>query len=176
MNEFERREQESRSLARYQSLVVLIWGPGDPGENGTDEEKQRYAKRCLIREVLKEHFPRSTIFFSEEIKKKNPLTTQLDQERTEAFNADLVIILAMSHGSNLELVHFIKHSWFRKKAWLLIPQQYLVSPGLADEVYKLIPENQRSGFTPEEYERSDVAKVMSVNALDVVANRKFTEY
>src|SRR6266576_329176 len=174
MNEFERREEESYSLARYQSLAVLIWGPGDPGENGDDEARQRYAKRCLIREVLREHFPRSTIRFSEEIKKRNSFTTQLDQERNDAYNADAVIILGMSRGTDLELDHLIVHSWFRKKVWLLIPQQRLASPGLADEVYKLIPENQRSGFTPEEYERSDVAKVMSVNALDAVANTKLT--
>lgn len=176
MNNFELEEQEFFDVACYQRLNVLIWGPGDPGENGDPEAKKAYEKRCLIRTVLLEKYPRSKVRFSEEIKKRNPEMSQLDQETFDAKFADLVIILDISPGAHLELNHFTKYSWFRTKVCLFVPQKYLDTPGLADEVYKLIPEKQRKGFSPEEYERSDVAKVMAVNIVEIVAGLKLISY
>lgn len=161
-----------REVARHLYLKVLIWGPGEPGENSDDNAKAGYEKRCKIRETLKENFPNATVEFSEDLIEPDSIDGPLDQEARHARIAHLVIILDISRGADLELDYFSKYPWFREKVWLLVPQKYLDSPGLADEVYKLIPERQRQGFTSEEFDRSDVAKVMSVKIVAHVAMDK----
>jgi hypothetical protein len=175
MNDFEHRAQEIIDLARQQRLNVLIWGPGDPGESGDPDAKKGYAKRCLIRKELRENFPRAEIKFSEELKETITIRGTIPQETVHAASADLVIILDISRGADLELDHFTKYSWFRKKVWLFVPQEYLDSAGLVAEVFKLIPKDQRQGFTTEEFERCDVAKRMSVDVVTTVATLKLLE-
>jgi hypothetical protein len=179
MNDFEHRAQEIIDSARQQRLNVLIWGPGDPGESGTPNSKKSYDKRCLIRKELRENFPRAEVKFSEELKEelKETITIRgtIPQETVHAASADLVIILDISRGADLELDHFAKYSWFRKKVWLLVPQKYLDTAGLVAEVFNLIPKGQRQGFTDEQFERCDVAKQMSVDIVMTVAALKLLE-
>jgi len=177
VNDYELEEKKFFEDVSFQRLDVLIWGPGDPEENDDDAEaKKAYEKRCLMRATLREKYPRARVRFSEEIKKRNPEMSQLDQETFDAKFADLVIILDIGRGADLELDHFTKFSWFRTKVYLFVPQKYLDAPGLADEVYKLIPEKQRKGYSPEEYERCDVAKVRTLDIMEIVAGLKGLSY
>lgn len=158
---------------RKKRLRLLIWGPGDPGKDGTAKAKANYEKRCLIRQTLKEKFPRSDVAFSEDLRTLE-LIGQLKQEAVHAKAAHAIIILALSRGADLELDHFVlNYKWFREKVWLLVPQEYLAKGSLVeDEVFKLIPQGQIQGFTAEEFDRSDVAKRMSVAIATTVAFNK----
>jgi hypothetical protein len=175
MNDFEHEEQEIIALARQQRLKVLIWGPGDPGERDDPVAQKGYAKRRHIRGELKKNFPRSQVTFSEELEKSEVIIGTLTQEAIQAKIADLVIILDISRGADLELDYFTKYSWFRQKVWLLVPKEYVNTTGIIAEVFKLIPKDQMHGFTAEEFDRCDVAKIMSVNIVTTVAALKLLE-
>lgn len=171
MKDYKEETRKTMDLARQQELTVLVWGPGDPGKSGSPEAIEAYEKRCLIRQVLRDKFPRSEIDFSEN-RPNEEILGQLEKQLVDASNADAVIILDMSRGAHLELDFFTRYPWFREKVWLLVKREYLGTTGLVAEVFKLIPQNQIQGFTDEEFKRSDVAKIMSVKAVTTVAVRK----
>ena len=155
---------------RRKKLRLLIWGPGDPGNDGTPQAKKNYEKRCLIRTTLKEEFPRSDVVFSEDIITLKLIGT-LKEEVVHAKAAHAVIVLDISRGSHLEIDHFVlRYEWFRKKVWLLVPQEFLTKGSLVeDAVYSLIPQDHIQGYTLEEFDRCDVAKQMSVRIATTVA-------
>jgi hypothetical protein len=161
--------RETTYLARQQQLIVLVWGPGDPGDFGSPEAKEAYGKRCLIRDVLRDMFPQSDIAFSRE---NQEILGQTDKLTLDAFDADAVIILDMSRGPHLELGRLTKFPWFLEKLWLLERREYPGEPSLVAKQFKLIPQDQVQGFTDEEFRRSDVARIMSVKAVTTVAVRK----
>jgi hypothetical protein len=155
--------------ACQEELLVLIWGPGDPGESGSLEAKEGYRKRCLIRDALRESFPRSEVEFSEDLDTSN-LTDLLLTEAVQAKVSDAVIILPISHGAYFELYYYSsKYEWFLEKAWVLAPQEYLDTTGFAGELLKLLP--KKFGYTAEQFERSDTTKI-SLDIATAVATAK----
>ena len=51
--------------AKRQQLVVLVWGPGDPGAGASKTDRKYWQKREQIRDALKAEFVESEILFSE---------------------------------------------------------------------------------------------------------------
>jgi hypothetical protein len=179
MNQFEDEAQRIiDTAARQVELRVLIWGPGDPGEGGSPEAKDGYEKRCLIRKELREKFPQSQFEFSEDIHIRR-IIGSVRREAVHAASAHLVIILDINCGArgvHLEIDHFTQYPWFRSKVWLLIPKEYLDTKGLVADVYKLIPDDQIQGYTPDQFKLCHVAKEMSVGIVETVATEKYLNH
>lgn len=166
MSLYNDRKQRFFGNAREQELLMLIWGPGDPGEAGSPEATEGYKKRCQIRRALQENFPRSEIKFSEELDIDETMGL-LRGEAVQAKIFDAVIILPISHGSYFELYYYSgKYSWFREKVWVLAPEEYLDTKSIAAEVLKLFP--NKVSYTVEEFKRCDTTK-KSVNIATAVA-------
>ena len=164
MNDYYDEATKLNEHARQQAeFLVLIWGPG--------KNQAGYDKRCMIRDVLRNLFPRSKFDFSEDIQIPEIIGT-LPKQAVQAKIAKLIIILDISRGAHFEINHFTKYSWFLSKAWVLVPQEdlnRLDEGGFAWQALRLIPRQQIKGFTAEELARSDVAKVMSVDIVTTVA-------
>lgn len=157
-------------------LRVLIWGPGNPGEHAPENRVLAWKKRCLIRKVLRSVFPCSDIKFSEEIDTPKGDLDLLVRETAHAAKADVVIILDMSPGANVERDYFIpRYNWFRQKVFLLVPKQKDGDPRPSDEsgprgdIYRAIPDRQIKIFTKKQFDDSDVAKKISVDIVTTVA-------
>jgi len=50
------RIAQIRERARQQQLVILVWGPGDPGSKGSKEATRYWQKRVQIRDFLTKEF------------------------------------------------------------------------------------------------------------------------
>lgn len=154
--------------ACQQKLLMLIWGPGDPGEGGSSEAREGYKKRCVIRDALRANFPNAEVEFSEDLE-TSTLTDLLLREAVQAKISDAVIILPISHGAYFELYYYsTKYKWFPEKVWLLAPQEYLDTAGIAGELLKEI--KKKYGYTPEQFE--DYTRKMSVDIGTAVATAK----
>jgi hypothetical protein len=151
---------------KWEPIIILVWGPGNPGADATAERKLAYEKRVKIKKVLKKEFHRAEVHFSEDLEMlriADGIHGQLSKEALQAFVADLILILDISRGADLELDHFIStYSWFRNKVHVFLPNQYLPPRGLVSEVFGLLSKDQLEGFSEEEFERCDVAKVKAV--------------
>ena len=162
---FHEAERLMRDLSR-QPLKILVWGPGEPAEDTTD--RRGYEKRVQIRDAIRDKFPSSEVYFSEDPEMQDISSAfkgQLDREVMQAWVADFVIVLDMSRGSDLELDHFIPtYSWFRKKVHVFLPEEYVNSGGLADEVFNELNPDRLEGFTREEFEECSLARVKAINA------------
>ena len=162
-----------RQDSRYEPITILVWGPGDPGQKASTDRRDSYLKRLQIKEVLREKFPRASVYFSEDPEMREVGTGIVGQLRIEALQAkisDLVIMLDLSRGADLELDHFVPtYPWFRDKVHILLPEKYLSGTSLVADVLKYVPRDQVEGFTDEEFKRCEVATMMAVRAAQSAA-------
>lgn len=152
----------------YEYIKVLVWGPGDPGADAKAEKLAAYRKRIQIRDVLRTKFPRAEIYFSEDpemIKIAEGFKGQLRKEALQAKFADLVVMLDIGRGVDLELDYFVPtYPWFRDKVHVFLPEKYVRSDGLVNEIFKLLSKDQIEGFTQTDFSDCNVATKMAVQA------------
>lgn len=174
MNIFRRKAQTFEKRARLQALSVLIWGPGKPGKGASDAAKKGYKKKKLMRRTLRKYLPNAEVEFSENLDNEGILDPFV-AEGIDAQGTDLVIILDISPGANLERTYYTQYDWFRSRAWILVPQEYVNTRGLVGKIYGRIPRHQVQGFTAEEFDRCDVATKLSLRVAKTVAAKKLLE-
>src|SRR5690349_16932228 len=105
-----------RQDARFEPITILVWGPGDPGAKAPAPRRKAYKKRVQIKESLKREFPRASVHFSEDpemIDLGAGIKGQLRIEAVQAKISDLILMLDLSRGADLELDHFVPtYPWF----------------------------------------------------------------
>lgn len=162
------RANRIRENARHEPIVMLVWGPGNPGKNALPDKLKAYEKRLKIKKHLRKMFPRAEVFFSEDKEMKEPAQTgqsQLQAEAMQAKNADLILMLDLGRGVDLELDHFIpKYPWFRDKVYVFLPIQYVSTKGLVAEVFDKLESHHIIGFSEQEFE---TCKLVTEKAFEV---------
>ena len=174
MGRFEERAKQIKEDVKYETINILVWGPGDPGSDAPSEKRRAYEKRIQIKEVLRKEFPRAEVYLSEDtemIKIAEGIHGQLKKEALQASAADLILILDIRRGADLELDHFVAtYSWFRDKVFVFLPEQYVPpTQGLVAEVFNYLTENQVEGFSEQEFKDCTVATVKAVRAAHTTA-------
>ncbi|NLE58615.1 MAG: hypothetical protein GX616_09665 [Planctomycetes bacterium] len=173
---WQKESDEIWDLVRYQRIRILVWGPGDPGPDASEESRRAYQKRLQIRDHLREQFPRAEVHFSEDeqlVELSKDVEGQLRKEAFQARSAHRVIMLDISRGADLELDHFIpKYPWFAPKAFVLLPEQFVSTTGLVKEILDHLTPRQIEGYSEEEFRQCTVATVKALRpakeaALDV---------
>lgn len=177
MNPWLAKEEKFRKLVRKQELLVLVWGPGDPGSKASAVEKLGFNKRKQIKKEIEKVFSEADVRFSEDPvlrKMTSYLGRELMREMVHAKLADVVILLDISRGVDLEVDHFVEtYEWFRNKAYVLIPQKYVKTKGLIADVFKNLRDGHLIGFTDYELKHCTVATKVCVGIVDEVALRIF---
>lgn len=171
MNNWKKEAEEIRENARYAPLKILVWGPGNPGPGASDEKRRNYEKRVQIRDVLRNEFHRAKIFFSEDpemIEIAENISPQLRKEALQAKVANLVLMLDMSRGADLELDYFVPtYPWFRDKVHVFLPEKSVPPKGFVKQVFDHLREDQVEGFTDQEFEECSVAKQKAVRIVEI---------
>lgn len=168
--------EEALSLledARFEPIKVLVWGPGDPGPTASPESKKAYQKRIQIKEVIKEEFPRAEVFFSEDsemLEISKGLKGHLRKEAFQAKIADLILMLDVSRGADLELDHFVPtYPWFREKVYVFLPERHVPPQGLVKEVFDYLRPDQIEGFTDSDFQHCTLATEKAVAVAGTIA-------
>jgi len=168
--------RDTLAVAKFETLRILVWGPGDPGVGAPPERVDAYNKRLQIRDELRKQFPRAEVFFSEDPEMQAlgpPEMSQLEREALQASGANLVLMLDISRGTDLELDHFVPtYSWFRDKVYVLLPERYVPPRGLAKEVFDYIRPTQVVGYSDDEFKLSKVVRERAVNVATIIAMKK----
>jgi len=166
MSEFAQEAERIKENIFKEKIRILIWGPGKPKSNASLYKQRAYNKRVQIKRVLRKKFRNGEVYFSEDKKMKGiakEITGKLEKEAFQAKIADLILVLAISRGANLELDHFIPtYPWFREKVRILLPKKYIKSQGLASSIYEFLRPNQIEGFTTQEFNRCKLATEKAV--------------
>ncbi len=109
-----------------------------------------------IKAHLKERFPSAGVFFSEDKEMQELALTgqsQLEKQSVQARMAHLVLMLDLTRGVDLEVDYFIpKYPWFREKAYVLLPDQYVSTKGLTETVFDMLGSNHIIGFSNTEFD------------------------
>jgi hypothetical protein len=171
MSRFKEEAEKIKENARYEPINILVWGPGDPGENASLDKRKAYEKRLKIKNHLREKFPRAEVFLSEDLK-------ELVMERQEILKAQaiqakiahLILILDLGRGVDLEIDYFIPaYPWFREKAYVFLPERYVSKKGLVTEVLGKLEDSHIIGFSEQEFESCKLVTEMSVQLADIIA-------
>ena len=161
MSDWEQDADRVRQKAHYEPLKILVWGPGDPGAAGSEPAKKAYAKRQQMKAVLQREFPCAEVHFSEDaemIRLSEGIGGQLRKEALQARTADLILMLDIGRGVDLELDHFIPaYSWFPPKVHVFLPIEHVSTKGLVREILDYLKPHQIEGFTADEYDKCIVA-------------------
>ncbi|MEI6310041.1 MAG: hypothetical protein WCP58_10420 [bacterium] len=177
MADWHAEAREIREASHYEHLRILVWGPGDPGTSAPPEKQKAYRKRLQIKDVLRNRFPRAEVNFSEDLEMVQIATGiigQLRKEALQARTADLILMLAISRGAELELDHFVPtYPWFREKVYVLLPQQFIPPQGLVKEVFDHLKPDQVVGFSNDDFISCVVATEKSVSITEGVAMDKY---
>jgi|GEM_PF-3331147 len=148
--------QKMMVTARCQPITILVWGPGNPGAGASPEKVKAYQKRLKIQTYLRERFPSANVFFSEDKEMKELALTgqnQLEMQAVQARIAHLVLMLDIARGVDLEVDHFIPtYTWFREKAYVLLPEKYVLTTGLTGTVFDLLGSNHIIGFSEIDFD------------------------
>jgi len=155
-----RRAEEVKEELFKESIIILIWGPGKTLPDG--KAYPGFEKRLKIKEALKEKFPHANVVFSEDkelIEHTPELETQLDKELFQAKMSDIVIILPLSRGSQLELDHFAFYPEIARKIRVLLPQEYCDNPGLSGDILRLVAVEP---YSVSEFDECHVATVKCI--------------
>lgn len=165
--ELEIREKNFREkIKRDERLVIFVWGPGEPAD---DTENIYYDKRVEMKKKLDKEFDLSEVYFSEDEIPQETTSYMGSTLRSEALQArlsDVILLLPVSRGSDLELDYFVPHfPRIKEKVVIFIPEEYKKTKGLIGEVYGMLEQHQIIGYTEEELEVCNVAKIKSVNAV-----------
>ena len=123
-------------LGYYLPIKVLVWGPGKANRQG-------YAKREKIRSEIKQRFPNSEVYFSED-KELGHVTSDLGdpliEEIVHANAADIIIALDVSRGSQIsrgvqaEIDFLSQDASIAKKLWVLIPDRFAPLSGFVKQI------------------------------------------
>lgn len=166
MSDYEREAAQLLQRAFNSDLRILVWGPGDPGPTGSAQRRAAYAKRVQIRDELRSRFPNAGVYFSEDpemVELTKDVREQLRKQALQARVSDLTIMLDIGRGVDLELDHFVKtYPWFRSKAHVFLPANFVNTPGLVAEVLQELPRQNVEGYSKAEYKRCDVARRKAV--------------
>ena len=158
--------------AKEQQLVILVYGPGDPGPGGSDELRKYWQKRNQIKEILKDTFPRSEVFFSEDLGLRE-LTVGLEdllvEELVHTSIADCILVLDVSRGAHVEVDRFSSIPDIACKMRILIPDRYVGTSGLVSAVHADL---RIEGFTKEEFDKCKLATEKCVNLVMSFAYKK----
>jgi hypothetical protein len=166
------RIHELRRKARLQELVVLVWGPGDPGKGGPVETRKYWEKRKEIRKVLARKYPNSEVLFSESTGLRDhtrDLNDLLTEELVHASVADCIVVLDVSRGAHVEVDRFAFVPEIAAKMTVLLPERFVGGTGLVSDIRKRI---HVLGFSDEELDRCYVATKKSVSVVDKIAVQK----
>ena len=172
MSRYREMAERRKEDAKYEPLNILVWGPGYPGPNAPQEKRLAYEKRIKIRDTLRIEFPRAEVYFSEDserIQIAEGIGGQLRKEALQASVSNLILMLDIGRGVDLELDYFVpKYSWFRDKVFVLLPEQYVSSQGLVKEILDYLKEEQVQGFSQDEFDSCQTT-VKAVNFAHGVA-------
>jgi hypothetical protein len=148
-------------IARGVPIKVLVWGPGDPGSNAPEDKRKGYEKRWQIRENISREFDNSEVHFSEDAEMEALAAFIPEQLKKQAFQAnlvDLVLILDISRGADVEVDHFVvTYPWFRDKVYVLLPEKYVPARGLVGKVLDKLDPVRVIGYSPDEYKLCELA-------------------
>lgn len=173
MSEWVDEAGKIKAALRYEPLKILVWGPGDPGSSATPECRKAYEKRLQIKQILADKFRCSEVYFSEDpemVQISEGIRGQLRKEVLQARIADLIIMLDISRGADLELDHFVPtYPWFRDKVYVFLPEQFVPPHGLVREVFDHLTRDQVEGFSTEEFERCSLATEKAVQIAESFA-------
>ena len=173
MSTFKEEGENITRQVQRQEIKILVWGSGDPGPTASPEKRKAYEKRVQIKKVLESTFPNAEVHFSEDpemIQLTDHLVGQLRKEAVQARIADLIIMLDISRGADLELDHFVPtYSWLRDKVHAFLPERYVSSQGLVKEVFDHLKPEQVEGFTDQEFEECTVATVKAIRPAESMA-------
>jgi len=173
-DELRRKIDAYRRFIRQMEIRVLVWGPGPPSAGS---HSPGYNKRLQIKAEILNSFPLSLVYFSEDQEMRDiaqHLTEQLLKEALQAKAVDMIIILDMSRGAEVEIDHFIEtYDWFPSKAYVFLPDRYINTANLAGDVLGKLAEGHLVGFTQDEFKRCDVATIMAVKAVEQTITRKY---
>jgi len=172
VTEANRRINALRMRARLETLVVLVWGHGDPGPGGSETSKKYWNKRNQIRDEIQKQFPNSEVLFSESSPLRrgtNDLNDLLDEELVHAKIADCIIILDVSRGAHVEVDRFTSIPDIARKMTVLIPEQFVGNTGLVSHVHK---HARVQGFSDIELDSCTVATLKSISIVDTAAINK----
>ncbi len=167
-----KRIKSLRKKARQQELVVLVWGPGDPGLAGSPEIRKYWEKRNQIRDVLARRYPKAQILFSESDALRDhtrDLSDLLTEELVHATVADCIIVLDVSRGAHVEVDRFTALPALAAKLMILLPDRWVGGTGLVSQIHR----NARVlGFSDAQLDSCEVATKMSVSIVDTFALQK----
>lgn len=166
------RIREIKDRARREPLVVLVWGPGDPGPKGLKQEKLYWKKRNQIRDSLTREFSASEVLFSETDALRDhtrDLESLLTEELVHAAVADCILVLDISRGAHVELDRFSTFPILANKIRVLLPQKYVGGTGLVNQVLQGL---RVTGFTESELTNCTVASKKCVDIILSVAIEK----
>lgn len=158
--------------ARSQELLVLVWGPGDPGPGADATARLYWEKRNQIQAAVKARFPNSEVLFSESAvlrERTKHLGNLLTEELVHAHIADCILILDVSRGASLELDHFSGDPSIAKKMRLLIPERFVGGTGLISTVHQKV---HVTGFSEDQLHACQVATELAPNLVEAVAIEK----
>jgi hypothetical protein len=169
------RVQALRTKAHQQQLVVLVWGPGDPGPSAPPELRKYWDKRNQIKDVLAAAYPNSEVLFSESDVLRDhtrDLNDLLTEELVHAAVADCIIVLDLSRGAHVEVDRFSDVPEIAAKMTVLLPERYAKNTGLVSHVHKKL---FVQGFSDAELDRCDVATLKSVSIVETFAIKKLLQ-
>ncbi|MCA1706763.1 MAG: hypothetical protein LC808_27285 [Actinobacteria bacterium] len=151
--ELERLREEK---LRTYPLLILVWGPGDPGPDGPDLLRRLYVKREDIRAHLRQRFPSADVQFSEDLVSGTDRgDTILAQELEQAAVAHSVFVLDVSRGAHVEVDVYSTYAVIAAKMHVFLPEEY-IGRGLAREVHDRL--RSLEGFTDKDLADCRVAK------------------
>jgi hypothetical protein len=147
----EDRIQSLYRRAKREDLVVLVWGPGDPGAAGSPELQKYWQKRQKIRDSLADVFKSSEILFSESGSLRDhtrDLQNLLTEELVHAAAADCILVLDVSRGAHVEVDRLSGYAVIAQKIRVLIPDRYVGSSGLVKVIHDKLAV---VGFSEDEF-------------------------
>ena len=157
--------------AKRLEMLVLIWGPGDPGDS-THPNHKYWEKRCMIRELLRREFPNAGVYFSED-EALRKYTIHLDdaliEEGVHAEKADCILVLDVSRGAHVEVDRFSALPLIAAKMRLLLPERYVGTKGLVSVIHKRV---RVVGFSDQEFDECSLARKKCIDIIHTVAVSK----
>jgi hypothetical protein len=165
-----------KSQAKRQDLVVLVWGPGDPGSGASPEASLYWEKRNQIRDCIAKEFSSAEVYFSESEALREhtrDLENLLTEELVHAAIADCILVLDVSRGSHVEIDRFSTIPAIAKKIRVLLPERHTGSRGLVSQILNGL---KVIGFTEEELSKCNVATKICVDIVLSVALEKLMAF
>lgn len=139
-----RREVQERALGGR----VLVFGPGD--DNG------KRKRRNLVRRLNRRGFQ---AFTSEQLSRRVPSDLNpVQQEEEQWVLFDIVLVLDFSEGPALELARYGQNSEFRRRAFVIYPEEYdpIRSSSFGAQILRDFPSKERSSW--DEWQKCVVSK------------------